>query len=139
MIIRKLLLLLFLVGLASCGKDTVAPDIPYALVNEQINLTNIQYNKLKQDNGFVYLNGGVRGIIIVRRSASQYLALERTCSYKPGDACAKVEVDASGLFLIDPCCNSQFDLTGQVTAGPASYRLRQYATTLQGNFLYISN
>ena len=123
----------------ACGKDTPAPILPYVVVNEQINLTNIQYNNLRQDNGYVYLNAGARGIILIRRGPNRYVALERTCTYQPTDACAKVEMDASGFFLIDPCCQSQFDLSGQVLNPPANYPLRQYATATSGNFLYITN
>ena len=129
-------LALFLPG---CGKDTPAPVLPYVVVNEQINLTNIQYNDLRQDNGYVYIKGGARGIIVIRRGPNRYVALERTCTYQPGNACATVEVDASGMFLIDPCCQSQFDLSGQVLSPPANYPLRQYATAISGNFLYITN
>jgi nitrite reductase/ring-hydroxylating ferredoxin subunit len=125
--------------LLACGKDTPAPAIPYVVVNEQLNLTNIQYNKLRQENGYVYVNAGLRGIIVIRRGANHYVALERACTYEPANACGKVEVDASGLFLIDPCCQSQFDLSGQVLARPATYPLRQYATASSGNFLYITN
>jgi nitrite reductase/ring-hydroxylating ferredoxin subunit len=125
--------------LLACGKDTPAPALPYVVVNEQINLTNIQYNNLRQDNGYVYLNAGLRGIIVIRRAANRYVALERTCTYQPENACGKVEVDASGLFLICPCCQSQFDVSGQVLAPPANYPLRQYATATSGNFLYITN
>jgi Rieske Fe-S protein len=138
--IRNRLLWLSLGLLAACGKDTPPPAIPYVVVNEQINLTNIQYNPLRQDNGYVYLNNvGLRGIIVIRRGPNRYVALERTCTYQPTDPCAQVEVDASGLFLIDPCCQSQFDLSGQVLARPATYPLRQYATATSGNFLYITN
>jgi nitrite reductase/ring-hydroxylating ferredoxin subunit len=139
MTISKCFLGVLLVLLTSCDDNTVAPLIPDVLVNEQLNLTNIQYNRLRQVNGYVYLKGGVRGIIVIRENANRYRAIERNCSYKPEDTCGVVEVDASNLFLIDPCCGSQFDLTGQVTGGPATYPLRQYATTLQGNFLYITN
>jgi nitrite reductase/ring-hydroxylating ferredoxin subunit len=140
MITHKFLLLWAgILVLTGCGKDSVPPPIPNVLVNEQLNLTNIQYARLRQDNGYVYINGGVRGIIVIRINANRYRAIERNCSFKPGDACATVEVDASSLFLVDRCCGSQFDLSGQVTGGPASYPLRQYATTLNGNFLYITN
>jgi nitrite reductase/ring-hydroxylating ferredoxin subunit len=133
------MLVLGLGGLLACGKDTPPPAIPYVVVNEQINLTNIQYNNLRQDNGYVYLAAGVRGIILIRRGHNRYVAIERNCTHQPGDACATVEVDASGLFLIDPCCQSQFDLSGQVLAPPARYPLRLYATATSGNFLYITN
>ena len=139
MTIRNYLILALLLLLAGCDDNPERPLIPNVLVNEQLNLTNIQFNKLRQDNGYVYLNAGVRGIIVIRENANRYRAIERNCSYQPDDKCGIVEVDASNLFLKDPCCGSQFDLTGQVTGGPASYPLRQYATTLQGNFLYITN
>jgi len=141
MIIRKqLIILLSFILLAGCGDNTERPFIPDVLINEQINLTNIQYNALRQVNGYVYLNAGVRGIIVMRVDANRYRAIERNCTYQPeNEKCSTVEVDPSNLFLIDPCCGSQFDLSGQVTGGPATYPLRQYSTTLQGNFLYIRN
>lgn len=140
MTIRNYLLIYIFFWLAGCEDTSEAPIIPNVIVNEQINLTNIQYNNLRQDKGFVYLpKAGVRGIILIRESATRYRAIERNCTYQPEDACGIVEVDASNLFLKDPCCGSQFDLSGQVTGGPATYPLRQYATTLQGNFLFITN
>lgn len=139
MIIRRLIYFFFLLGLGACAENNVTPNIPDVLVNEQLNLTNIQYNRLRQDNGYVYISGGVRGIVIIRKSATQYVAIERNCSYDPQSSCATVEMDPSGFFLVDPCCNSQFDLFGQVLRGPATYRLRQYATATSGNFLYITN
>jgi len=139
MITPKNIVICLLFLLTACGKTSVAPIIPNVLVNKQLNLTNIEFAKLRQVYGYVYLEGGVRGIIVIRVNTNSYVALERNCSYQPEDDCAVVEVDASGIFLKDPCCGSQFDLTGQVTGGPASYPLRKYATTLQGNFLYITN
>jgi len=139
MTIRKIFCFLFLLGIGACETNTVVPDMPSVLVSEQINLTNIQYNNLRLDNGYVYLKSGARGIIVIRKSATQYVALERTCTYHPQDTCGIVEVDVSGFYLVDPCCDSQFDLFGQVIKGPATYHLIQYATAISGNFLYITN
>ncbi|WP_231402804.1 Rieske (2Fe-2S) protein [Hymenobacter guriensis] len=127
--------------LAACsdsGNDT-QPQIPLAVVNEVLPLTNQEYTALRFDGGMVYHNGGVRGLIVVRRSATSYLAFERNCPYRPYDDCARVEIDASRLFLIDKCCNSQFDLQGQIQGGPAPRALRQYSTALSGNLLTITN
>jgi len=113
--------------------------IPVVLVDETINLNNYQYQALGVVGGFVYLNAGVRGIIIYRSSANEYLAIERNCTFQPMDPCADVKVDESTLFLIDTCCNSTFDFNGFPTGGPATIPLRQYKATLNENYLTITN
>ena len=137
----RLFLLLTLPFLAACSDDDDAklPYIPNVMVNEQLNLTNIQYKDLRQDKGFVYLKAGARGINVVRQSATRYLAFEQTCTYQPADTCAVVKVDDSRLFMKDKCCGSQFDFEGAVISGPAAFPLKQYHTALSGNMLYISN
>ncbi|KAA9325039.1 QcrA and Rieske domain-containing protein [Adhaeribacter soli] len=137
----KTFLLLLVPFLAACSKDSEQRPqyLPEVIVNEQINLTNQQYNSLQRDYGFVSIPGGIRGIIIVRHSANRYLAFERNCTYQPYDSCATVKVDQSSLFLSDPCCGSRFDFEGGIISGPAAYPLKQYATSLSGNMLYISN
>ncbi|QNF35859.1 hypothetical protein HUW51_15715 [Adhaeribacter swui] len=115
------------------------PLIPNAIVNEQINLTNIQYNALRRDNGYVYLKSGVKGIILIHRTGDTYAAFERNCPFQPYDDCALVSMDQSGFFMSDSCCQSVFDLNGYVTGGPSPYPLRRYNTALTGNLLYITN
>ena len=136
----RLLCLFTLPFLLACSdKNRRADYIPYVYVNEQINLTNIQYTALRQDRGFVYIKGGLRGLIIIRQNSNRYLAFERNCSYQPYDSCATVNVDGSSLFLEDDCCGSKFDFEGAVIVGPANLPLKQYATNLSGNLLYITN
>jgi nitrite reductase/ring-hydroxylating ferredoxin subunit len=127
--------------LTACGSDTnnVEPQIPLVTFSETLNVTNQQYTPLRADNGAIYHAGGVRGLIIVRQSANTYLAFERNCTYRVSDTCSRVRIDASRLFLKDPCCGSQFDLQGRVQSGPASRSLRQYTTSLSGNILSITN
>jgi Rieske Fe-S protein len=137
----RLFLFLTLPFLAGCSDDDDAqrPYIPDVYVNQQLNLTNIQYSPLRQDRGFVYLNAGARGIIVVRQSATRYLAFEQTCTYQSIDTCAVVKVDNSRLFMKDKCCGSQFDFEGAVISGPAAFPLKQYQTALSGNMLHITN
>ncbi|MBD2767171.1 hypothetical protein IC235_04585 [Hymenobacter sp. BT664] len=134
--------------MVACGeKNSDQPLIPYAPVNLSINITNQEYVALRFNNGAVALpakgpagDGGVKGVIVVRQSANTFLAFERNCPYQPYDACALVSLDRSSrLFMRDSCCNSQFDLKGQVTGGPAPRPLKQYSTSLQGNLLSITN
>ena len=137
-----------LVAAVACGaKNDDQPLIPYAPVNLSINITNQQYAKLRDDNGAVTFpvkgpagDGGVKGVIVVRQSPGVYMAFERNCPYRPYDACALVSLDRnSRLFMRDSCCNSQFDLKGQITGGPTPRPLKQYSTSLQGTLLSITN
>ena len=109
-------------------------DFPIPLANFPdftINLNLPEYITLKSDGGTKYVDGGVRGLIIYRSSATSYIVYERTCSYHPNDACATVEVDVSNLFLKDVCCGSTFTMTeGTPNGGPAWRPLRQYRVIL---------
>ncbi|SNC76289.1 hypothetical protein SAMN06265337_3310 [Hymenobacter gelipurpurascens] len=125
--------------LGACNNtDNVQPQIPLAAVNELVVLTDQQNSNLRFDNGAVYVKGGVRGLIVVRQNASNYLAFERNCPYQPLDTCAVVKIDPF-IRLYDPCCKSQFSLQGQVQGGPANQNLRRYNTALSGNLLTITN
>ena len=148
---RRFLLLIVcssLLIVSACGsKNDDQPLIPYGPVNLSLNITNQQYAALRVDNGAVALpvsgpagSGGVKGVIVVRQSAGTYLAFERNCPYQPYDACALVSLDrTSRLFMRDSCCNSQFNLQGQITGGPSPRPLKQYSTSLQGSLLNVTN
>lgn len=128
--------------LAACGSDSnnVEPQIPYVAFSEVLFLSDQQNSNLRFDNGAVYHKGGLRGLIVVRRNASTYVAFDRNCSYRVNDTtCSRVSIDPSRLFLKDACCGSQFDLQGRPQSGPATRPLRQYTTTLSGNTLSITN
>ncbi|GHN00208.1 hypothetical protein WSM22_16970 [Cytophagales bacterium WSM2-2] len=106
-----------------------------------INLNYPQFQKLKLDGGFVYLdNGGLRGIILYRVNENSYLAFERACPHHPSESCAIVQVDGSSLFMVDRCCNSSFTFSdGQPTGGPAQRALIQYHVELNGSTLKITD
>ncbi|WP_025608425.1 Rieske (2Fe-2S) protein [Pontibacter actiniarum] len=123
---------------SACKDSSSSPIIPQVPVNAQLNVSSQLYPDLRQDGGFAYLQEGYKGIIVVRQSASSYFAFERACPYDPTNSCA-LEVDPSRLFIVDPCCGSQFNLKGQVIGGPAIVGLRQYRTSLVASTLYISN
>lgn len=113
--------------------------VPNVIVNQQINLNDIRYSSLKVDKGWVYMTGGVKGIIVYREAASSYKAFERNCSYKPSSACSKIKVDGSNFYMTDSCCNSIFDFSGNPTSGPAFRPLKQYLVTQDNYLLNINN
>jgi hypothetical protein len=105
-----------------------------------VNLNYPQYQKLKLDGGFIYMQGGLKGLILYRANENSYLAFERACPYHPGAGCAIVSVDASTLFMIDRCCNSSFNFSdGYPTGGPAERPLIQYRVDQEANVLKITD
>lgn len=113
-------------------------EIPYAYVEIDINLNDIEFDDLRLDGGYAYILGGVRGIIIYRVSEQEYRTFERNSPVNATAACSIIDVDASGLFLVDPCHNVYFDFDGQPISGN-SLPLLQYAAILDLNWLYIRN
>jgi len=140
--LRNAALFLVFCGSLSCERELFDQPIPDAVFPDiVIDLSFPEYVRLLTDGGtFQITNKGVRGIIIYRKSAGNFIAYEKNCSFHPADACATVEVDASNLFLIDFCCGSTFSLDeGLPTGGPAWRPLRRYRTTVQGFLLIISS
>ncbi|MEO7991548.1 MAG: hypothetical protein ABI663_18490 [Chryseolinea sp.] len=132
-------LLFSLTFFSSCAPDLTDDAIPY------VQFTNIIINvsthpSLQLDGGYEYIGGGVRGIILYRKNGSTYIAYERNSSFHPNEACATVDVDISGLFIIDTCSNSTFSLSnGNPTSGPAITPLRRYVVQLNAFELTITD
>ena len=80
-----------MLAVASCGaKNNDQPLIPNAPVNLQLNLTDQQYTSLRFPNGAVTLpvkspagSGGVKGVIVVRVDAGNYLPSSATAPTSP--------------------------------------------------------
>ena len=135
---KIILLLLIFFAINSCKKDS--DTIPYVAVNIDIYLTDPAYVKLNAVGGWVYVYGGVKGIIVYRKTNDEFLSYERNCTYQPSDANAKVSVDASNVMAIDTSCGSKFQLLdGSVTNSPASRPLKQYSTTYSNSVVHIYN
>lgn len=122
----------------SCTKNNNS-SIPLVAVDLYYNLNNPEFVHLKVDNGWTYVSGGSRGIIIYRTNG-QYKAFDRHCPYDPSSSCGLVSVDVTNITGKDDCCGSKFLLAnGQVTQGPANQSLKQYSTSFDGTTLHIFN
>lgn len=142
-IVKNIFILLFFLGsilsVPQCKKDKT-DEIPYVYVNFYINPSSTLYLNLNNIGGYVYVTGGVRGIIIYHRSVDEFMAYERDCPYQPSNSCALVEVDNSGIITVDSCCGSKFLLTdGSVLNGPATRSLKTYQTSYDGTTLHVFN
>ena len=133
------LILLVLSALYACKKNDDA--IPNVAVNEYIDLNLPSYFPLNAVNGWVYYNAGVKGLIIFRKSTTEFVAIERTCSFDPSTSGAVVEVESNNIIAIDSICGSRFSLfDGSIVNGPATRALQQYKTEyLVNNRLHIYN
>jgi nitrite reductase/ring-hydroxylating ferredoxin subunit len=122
-----------------CRKETTAAAPP-SLVDISFNVNNPAYIDLAVPGGWLYLTGGSMGIIVYRKSPTEFVALDRLCMYQPSQLC-RVIVDGSDVIARDTmCCGSAFLITdGSVTQGPSSLGLTRYNTTFNGTTVRIYN
>ena len=114
--------------------------IPNATVDINLYINNPSYVNLNSVGGWVYETGGVRGIIVYKSGTNEFKAYERNCTYQSNNLCATVSVDVTNILVVDSCCHSKFLLLdGSVSNGPATFPLKQYNTTFDGNILHIYN
>jgi hypothetical protein len=98
------------------------------------------YFSLQSIGGWKYISGGINGIIVYRKSQQEFIALERTSSYFPDNAGAKVKVLTDNFTCRDTVSGSEWQIIdGTVTKGPAEWPLRAYGTNYDGNILRIRN
>jgi len=114
--------------------------IPYVPVNAIIYIADPQFNRLNVVGGWMYINGGSRGIIVYRRGQDDFVSYDRHCTFEPDNICGKVSVNNTQIQATDSCCGSEFILTdGSVTKGPASIGLQEYMTSFDGQRVLITN
>lgn len=133
------LLMSALALLPGCRK-TQPGGVPLVPVDININVNNPAYADLAVPGGWLYLTGGSLGIIVYRRTNTEFAAMDRHCPYQPNELC-RVFVDESEVIARDSlCCGSAFLITdGSVTQGPAALNLQRYNTSFNGTVLRIYN
>jgi hypothetical protein len=120
--------------LTSCEEKDPYP-IPNVPVNLLLNLDLPSYQNLNAPGGWVYINGGSRGIIVYR-NFNEFIALDRHSTYDSDNSCAIVSVDINNSFVLnDSCSTSQYNmLDGTVVTGPAKWGLKSYNTSWDGAY-----
>ena len=135
-----LLLFLFVFLLPQCKKEKQQNEIPTIAVSIAIDPNSTEYIRLNSVNGWEYLTGGYRGIIVFRASTNGFMAFERACPYDWNLTSTRIVVDSSGITTVCPSCKSKFILTdGSPYSGPSSYPMKQYQTSFNGTTLFIYN
>jgi len=140
-VVQSVAIILLMSALSGCKPDLTDDPIPLVTFPPYtINVNLPEYQELRT-SGVMEINDiGIRGVIVYRVDATTYNVYERNCSFQPNEACATVNIHSSKLYLTDPCCNSNFELTtGNPTSGPAWRPLRQYQTSFTGTQLTITD
>lgn len=138
----RFLLLSLLAALAllpvACKKER-NDIIPNVYVDIYLYSYDPNFVNLNAVGGWVYITGGVKGIIVYRRSNTEFMAYERNSPYQPSQGCV-VNVESSNVLIEDKCSNSQWLITdGSVTQGPTTQPLKQYHTSWDGTVVHIYN
>ena len=148
-----ILLACTLVGLSFYGtscKDSsrVTENIPTGLINLTLDLNLPSYQHLQQVGTHAYVQGGVKGVLIVHDYDDSWYAFERACAFEPTKACSNIWVDSINIQLMcgtysgstfQSCCESKYMYSGFPLKGPAAGRLAQYYITRNNNILQVYN
>ncbi len=124
----------------SCKKDNDS-NVPDVNVDVYLYLSQPSNVPLNAVGGWIYHDGGNRGLLIYRRGLDDFAAYDRNCPYDPAQACATVFVQSDNFTVRDSCCNSNYSIfDGSVLSGPSSQGLRAYNTYFDGgNVLRVYN
>ena len=138
------LILLSCIILWGCRKKKDEPVVnhPVPSIPVEINIyPNDPLNfKIQAIGGWMYFAGGIRGIIVCRKSNEEFVAIERTSSQLPNSDEARVMVLSDNFTLRDSISGSEWQIfDGAVTKGPAEWPLRIYGSSYNGNLLRIRN
>ena len=123
---------------ASCSnQDDYIKDV---FVNIEIPVNQPEYSDLEPIGGSIFINGGVKGIIIYHANINEYIAYDRNCSFEPSNPCSIIDSISSTMAFCE-CCSSVFliDQDGISANGPALLPLKKYYTSFSSGKLRITN
>jgi hypothetical protein len=147
------IMLAFAAILSSCNKkNDVIPDV---YVNFSLNLNDPEFVNLNGFGGSVTVDShtnnwgtGAAGYngngIIICFGVEEFYAYDRTCphDYAVNDLSVKVNIDPSNSTIaVCPKCGTKYGLTvgGTPASGVGRYPLKNYKTSMQGNYVSVWN
>jgi hypothetical protein len=140
----QLYILALMIGFLSCNKSGTPSannnPVPSRPVEMSLYPNDPTYFKVQFIGGWMYVSGGINGIVLYRKSEEEFVAVERTSSQLPDNAAAAVKVMSDNFTLRDSISDSHWRIfDGTVTKGPATWPLRLYYTSYDGSRLIIRN
>jgi hypothetical protein len=118
-------------------QDNGVPYVSFSMViypNDPLNF------KIQTPGGWMYFSGGNDGLIVYRKTVTEFVVLDRTSTYAPDDYNSRVKVQSDAFTCKDTVSGSKWQIVdGAVMAGPATAALRIYPNSYDGNALRITN
>lgn len=131
--LQQFLLILFMGIALSCkkSKNHPVPSIPFDI---SININLPSYSELNNVSGWVYVNGGSRGIIVYRRGIDDFVAFDRHSPADPEGTCPQPLTPDQNNFLnlLDTCGSAVFSLYDGSPVSNSDVGLRMYQTSWNG-------
>ena len=125
-----------LAALNGCAKNVVEPyDTENSDVQLDIDINLDEYSVLNSEGGSVVTSGNginIQGLVLVRVS-DDIRAFENNCTHSGYD----LYPFNNGISNCTSSHGGQFNTNGEAVSSPASGRLREYATELNGDILTI--
>ena len=125
-----------LVAMSSCAENVVEPiEKQNSDVQFDIDINLDEYSILKSEGGSVVTSGNSvngQGLLLVRVEA-EVRAFENNCTHSGYD----LYPFNNGISNCTSSHGGQFNTNGEAVSSPASGRLQEYATELNGNILTI--
>lgn len=128
---------------ASGCKKSRPNNFPSVAFETYVYLNNPSNNPLMQPGGWVFHDGGYRGLIIYRRQLSgapeDFGAYDRGCPEHFSETCGYLEVSDDDLFAVCPCNGEKYLLLDGSPSENANIGLMAYPVSINGGVLYIRN
>ena len=120
--------------LSTC--NTKEDYIQEVYVDIIVDLNLPEYSNLQASGNYIFIEGGVEGIIIYHGVGSDYKVYDRNCSYEPSLSCSQIDSVDAGIAYCG-CCPSAFLLSNNanVLNSPALLPLKAYNRSLGNNNL----
>lgn len=118
------------------------PYLTEPVVNLNLNLNLPEYNPLKFPGNAVIVSQGIKGIVVVCVSESQYFAYELSDPNHVPSNCSRMELD--GFIATCPCPDDENEYNimnfGRHTTEPdTKYSMQSYRAERSGNTVSVSN
>src|ERR1019366_814161 len=106
----SLIIFIAVLILFSCKKKSTE-YVPIVTVNTYLNITDPAFAPINAIGGSTnLLNCGVVGIIVYRKSQTEFMAYDRCCTYNVAKRNVISVTPAGGLIAVDAACGSKFEI-----------------------------